>query len=310
MAIIVKKHNAMKKIYFLFIFLVSQIIHSKSQSYELGGISGKDTINKSDALGKKQGKWVIKGKHKPGSCFSEEQKAEEGKYNDNKKIGKWLEYYCNGNLKNQLTFQNGRPDGYAIMYHENGKISEEGNWKNNRWTGPYKLYYENGQPQHEFNFNASGKREGPVKYYYEDGQIAIEGTFVNGKEAGVIKEFHPNGDLKAEKTFNDGAVDVASIKEYEPKKPIIKVVEKIEGPKAIVNADENVNGGGSKNRGALVLNGQNTTYNKNKQITKDGFFKDNRLMDGKQYIYDANGILQRITVYKNGNYVGDAPVEN
>ena len=294
----------MKKIYFIFVFLVYQISQGQSQSYELGAKG--DTLNLIDALGKKQGKWILKGKHKPGSCFTPEQKAEEGKYADNRKIGKWLEYYCNGNMKNQLTFQNGRPDGYAIMYHENGKISEEGNWKNNRWTGPYKLYYENGQAQHEFNFNASGKREGPVKYFYENGQIAIEGAFVNGKEAGVITEYHENGDLKATKTFNDGAVDVASIKEFEPKKPIIKTVEKIEGPKAIVKADEKVNGA----KGPLVLNGQNITYNKNKQITKDGFFKDNRLMEGKAYIYDINGILQRVSVYKNGNYVGDAPIEN
>ncbi len=298
----------MKKIYFILIFLVYQISQGQSQSYEFGGPNNKDTINLIDALGKKQGKWILRGKHKPGSCFAPDQKAEEGKYADNRKIGKWFEYYCNGNMKNQLTFQNGRPDGYAIMYNENGKIAEEGNWKNNRWTGPYKLYYENGQPQHEFNFNASGKREGPVKYFYENGQLAIEGNFVNGKEAGVIKEYHENGDLKAEKTFNDGNVDVASIKEYEPKKPIVKTVEKIEGPKVVLKADEKPNGVTAK--GPMILNGPNITYNKNKQITKDGVFKDNRLMDGKNYIYDENGILQRISVYKNGVYVGDAPIEN
>jgi antitoxin component YwqK of YwqJK toxin-antitoxin module len=131
------------------------------------------------------------------------------------------------------------------MYHENGKISEEGNWKNNRWTGPYKLYYENGTPQHEFNFNATGKREGPVKYYHENGELAIEGNFVNGKESGVIKEYHENGDLKAEKTYNDGAVDVASIKEFEPKKPIVKTKDEPldNAPKlAVVKPDEKPNG--------------------------------------------------------------------
>lgn len=298
----------MKKIYLILIFLVYQISRGQSQSYELAA-NGKDTLNLIDALGKKQGKWIIKGKHKPGTCYTPEQKIEEGKYSDNRKVGKWFEYYCNGNMKNQLTFQNGRPDGYAIMYHESGKISEEGNWKNNRWTGPYKLYYENGQPQHEFNFNASGKREGPVKYYYENGQLAIEGNFINGKEAGVIKEYHENGDLKAEKTFNDGNVDPASIKEYEPKKPIVKIKDAPldNAPKlAVVKADEKPNGVAVRG----PLNGQNTTYNKNKQIAKDGIFKDNRLMDGKDYIYDENGILLRIAKYRNGIYIGDAPIEN
>jgi len=299
----------MKKIYLILIFLVYQVSQAQSQSYELGA-NGKDTLNLIDALGKKQGKWIIKGKHKPGSCFAPEQKVEEGKYSDNRKVGKWFEYYCNGNMKNQLTFQNGRPDGYAIMYNENGKISEEGNWKSNRWTGAYKLYYENGQVQHQFVFNASGKREGAQTYFYENGQVAVQGNFVNGKEAGVIKEFHENGDLKAEKTFNDGAVDVASIKEFEPKKPIVKIKEEPidNAPKVVLKPDEKPNGLTTK--GPFVLNGQNITYNKNKQITKDGIFKDNRLMDGKAYIYDDNGILQRIATYRNGNYVGDAPIEN
>lgn len=300
----------MRKVYFILIFLVYQMSQAQSQSYEFGGASGKDTINLIDALGKKQGQWVLKGKHKPGSCYAEDQVAEKGKYSENRKVGKWLEFYCNGNMKNQLTFQNGRTDGYAIMYHENGKVSEEGIWKNNRWTGPYKLYYENGQPQHEFNFNATGKREGPVKYFYENGQVAIEGSFVNGKEAGVIKEYHENGDLKAEKTYNDGNVDVASIKEFEPKKPIVKIKESPvdNAPKIVLKPDEKPNGVASK--GPMVLNGQNITYNKNKQITKDGVFDNNRLMDGKAYIYDENGILQRIAKYRNGIYVGDTPIEN
>ncbi len=300
----------MKKIYLVLIFLVYHVVVAQSRSFELGGPNGHDTLNLIDDLGKKQGKWVLKGKHKPGSCFAPEQKAEEGKYADNRKMGKWLEYYCNGNMKNQLTFQNGRPDGYAIMYHENGKIAEEGNWKNNRWVGDYKLYYENGQIQHQFVFNTSGKREGPQTYFYENGQVAVQGNFVNGKEAGVIKEFHENGDIKAEKTFNDGQVDVASIKEFEPKKPIVKAKEEPvdNAPKIVLAPDEKPNGAAKK--GPLVLNGPNITYNKNKQITKDGFFKDNRLIDGKAYIYDENGILQRIATYKNGAYVGDAPIEN
>ena len=79
-------------------------------------------------------------------------------------------------------------------------------------------------------------------------------------------------------------------------------------PKVVLKPDEKPNGATTK--GPMVLNGPNITYNKNKQITKDGVFKDNRLMDGKNYIYDENGILQRISVYKNGIYVGDAPIEN
>lgn len=281
-----------------------------AQTFEL---LGTDTINKTDLTGKKQGKWILYGKHKPGGCYAADKKAEEGKYVDNRKVGIWFEYFCNGNVKCKLTFVNGRPDGYAQMFHENGKISEEGNWKNNRWVGNYKLYYENGQVQHEFVFNNSGKRDGPQKYFYENGQVAIEGNFANGKEAGIIKEYYETGDIKAEKNFTDGNVDVASIKEFQPKKPIpAKSDSPLENaPVVKVKDDERPNEAVKKEtKGPLILNGEYKLYNKNKQITKDGIFVNSRFMDGKSYMYDDNGILQRIAVYKNGVYVGDAQVEN
>ncbi len=298
----------MKKLLYILI-TVCGASFAQSQSQE---VIGKDTVNRIDGDGKKQGKWILLGKHKPGTCYQAEQKIEEGKYQDNRKTGIWVEYFCNGNMKNKLTFVSGRPDGYAIMYHENGKISEEGNWKNQRWVGNYKLYYENGQVQHEFVFNPTGKREGAQKYFYENGQIAIEGNFANGKESGLIKEYHENGDIKAEKNYADGNVDVASIKEYAPKKPLVKKTDEPldNAPKIVVSKDEAPNEAVKKNTGPMVLNGMHTLYNKNKQITKDGEFKENRFINGKAYIYNDNGILTRVAVYKNGVYVGDTQVEN
>lgn len=297
----------MKKLLYILI-TVCGASFAQSQSYE---IIGTDTANRIDVDGKKQGKWILLGKHKPGTCYQPDQKVEEGKYQDNRKLGIWVEYFCNGNMKNKLTFVNGRPDGYAIMYHENGKISEEGNWKNQRWVGNYKLYYENGQVQHEFVFNPTGKREGAQKYFYENGQVAIEGNFANGKESGLIKEYHENGDIKAEKNYADGNVDVASIKEFAPKKPMVKKSDEPadNAPKITVTKDETPNEAAKKTAGPLVLNGPYTLYNKSKQITKDGVFKDNRFMEGKAYMYDENGILTRVAVYKNGIYVGDTQAE-
>jgi antitoxin component YwqK of YwqJK toxin-antitoxin module len=296
----------MKKLLYLLITFCGASF-AQSQSSE---VIGNDTCNKIDVDGRKQGKWILLGKHKPGTCYDPAAKVEEGKYQDNRKTGIWVEYFCNGNMKNKLTFANGRPDGYAIMYHENGKISEEGNWKVNKWVGNYKLYYDNGQVQHEFVFNPGGKRDGQQTYYYENGQKAIEGNFANGKESGLIKEYHENGDLKAEKNYADGNVDVESIKTYEPKKPIAKKsdVPAENAPKLIVAKDETPNEA-TKKPGPMILNGIHTLYNRNKQITKDGEFKDNAFMNGKSYIYNENGILTRVAVYKNGVYVGDTQAE-
>ncbi len=58
------------------------------------------------------------------------------------------------------------------------------------------------------------------------------------------------------------------------------------------------------------LNGYYVLYNKDRQKTKDGIFKDNRFMDGKSYIYNKDGILKRVEVYKEGAYVGDAQIDD
>jgi antitoxin component YwqK of YwqJK toxin-antitoxin module len=290
---------------YIFLLLIS-FFRNAAQTFEM---AGSDTINKVTAEGKKQGKWINYGRHKPGACYKPDQKAEEGLYADNRKTGIWMEYYCNGNVKSKITFVNGRPDGYAWMYHENGKICEEGNWKNSRWVGNYKLYYENGQVQHEFAFNASGKRDGPQKYFFDNGQVAIEGNFANGKEDGLIREYYENGDVKAEKNFAGGEVDAANIREYQPKKPILPKAEK--APPLKIAEDEKPNEAEKpESKGPMVLNGQHTLYNRNKQISKQGLFKDNTFIEGKAYIYNENGILARIAVYRNGLYIGDAQPEN
>jgi antitoxin component YwqK of YwqJK toxin-antitoxin module len=127
-----------------------------------------ESINKIDSLGKKQGKWIITGKDKAATCYKNYQIIEEGEYNDNKKTGLWTEYYCNGNIRNILTFKAGRPNGYATMFHENGKISEEGFWKNNRFVGRYKTYDTAGVIMHDVELDSLGRRKGAKNGSYID----------------------------------------------------------------------------------------------------------------------------------------------
>ena len=58
-----------------------------AQTYELDPSNKKDTINKIDVEGKKQGKWIVLGKTKTESCYASSAVVEEGFYVENKKIG-------------------------------------------------------------------------------------------------------------------------------------------------------------------------------------------------------------------------------
>lgn len=292
--------HAIKKI--VFSLLVLQIsLGALAQSFEIDPANKKDTINIIDTRGMKQRNWIVFGRSKPDSCYQRFSKVEEGVYADNRKKGIWTSYFCAGTVFKKVTFTNGRPDGYATIYHPNGKVAEEGLWKGNKWNGPYKNYYNNGQVKQEFSFTVAGKREGVQKYYYSDGTLQIAGNWQNGKENGVVTEYHPDGSIKKTVNYNDGNADVASIKEYSPKKEII--IEEVASTKKVSVAKDEVALGDQKT--ATMLNGYHVLFNRSRQKTKEGTFKDNRLMDGKNYIFDENGILQYVEIYKNGVFAGN-----
>ncbi len=138
----------------------------------------------------------------------------------------------------------------------------------------------------------------------------IQGSWAEGKEAGVLREYYENGDLKSEKNFEGGFLDVASVKNFEPKKPVKEVVKTVNDPDptplvVVDNVKEKVNSGKPFNG-----EGDYTLFNTNKQISKKGFFHQNRLMEGTVYIYNSNGILTRKALYKGGKYVGDGVIED
>ncbi len=278
-----------------------------SQSYQ---VYNGDTINKVDESNFKQGHWIYFGNMINLPEYKPEQKVEEGKYQDNRKDGIWVKYFPNEKVQSEITFSNNRPNGEYKIYYNNGQLQEQGMWKNNRNTGAFKRYHENGQPQQEFVFNETGKRDGTQKYFHENGQLMIIGDIKEGKETGEFKEFFSNGDLKSVKVFDEaGVLNTEKSKEFEPVKPEVKIIEtKPDVPEkvtSVVTKDEKVN------EAVSVFNGEgnNTLYNKNKQVSQKGFFKGGRLKDGEKYIYDKDGILTTIEKYKNFKYIGDGVIE-
>lgn len=268
-----------------------------------------DTLNQVDpSTGLKQGYWIVYNSIKKLPAYPAEAKVEEGKFADSKKTGMWKMFYPNGNIKSEITFTENRPKGYAKMYYENGKLQEEGNWENNRWVGDYKSYYENGQTFYNFKYTNTGKREGKQEYFYDNGKVMMTGEMHDGKETGVWEERYENGDLRAKKAFNDGALDAENTEVYAPKEPLPPKKEEIskEPAKVVDSKIEKANAAAKPFDG----NGYAKLFLPGARISKDGEFKNYRLIDGKDYIYNMDGILERIAVYKTGKYVGDAPIED
>lgn len=274
---------------------------------------GQDTEKAmTDANGLKQGYWIIKNDVKKLPGYTPDAKVEEGHYKDNLKQGLWIQYYPGGAIKNKVTFKDNRPEGYTISFYENGKTQEEGIWKNNRWVGDYKLCYESGAVQHQFHFNDNGKRDGNQKYFYPNGQLMIDGSWTGGKQSGQTIEYYDDGTVKAKQNFNNGELDQSTSQVFPPKGPdkatdVTATVAAKDAPKVpvtVVKADEKPNLPEKQFDGE----GYWKLYNRNKLIAKDGIFHLGHLMDGKEYIYNNDGILQRIALYKQGTYQGDVPI--
>lgn len=296
--------SRMKKILYIFIpvFICSISVAQSVNTLEI--IDG-DTVNIVDENNLKQGFWKIFGKMRRVPGYEPDQVIEQGKYGNSRKQGLWTKFFASGKTKSEIEYKNSRPNGAYRIFYENGQIEEEGNWKNNRNTASFKRYYENGQVSQNFAFNPSGKRDGKQVYFYENGQVMIEADIAAGKET-FVKEYYEDGTVKAEKSFVDGKLDEANTKVYESKAPVKDrdAEELKKAPIEIVKVEESE----KSNTGGFKGEGQHKMYNRNKEISKDGFFKDYRLIDGLNYQYDSNGILIKVKRYKDGRYIGDAPL--
>lgn len=290
------------------ILLISMLFLGSLNIVSAGGqtvtYNGKE-VNKKGADGKKTGYWVVFGKDKTNSGFADDAVMEEGEYEAGKKTGLWKTYYSNGKIKSEIVYKNNRPSGSFKTYYDNGQVEEEGNWKGTFYTGSLKRYYSNGQLAQEKNFNESGKSEGPQKYIYENGVVELEFNSKNGVEEGKMVRRYPNGDIKEEKEFNGGNVVEGSDKSYAMVNPEVKI-DLTPGlkDKVIGKSEGEVNPVDDK-----VPDGYQKRYNKNKQIVEDGLFEGGKLKKGKKYVYDKNGLLDKIEVYNDFKYSGDAQID-
>jgi antitoxin component YwqK of YwqJK toxin-antitoxin module len=254
--------------------------------------------------GKKEGYWIVYGKTKNNPKYLDGEIFEEGEYKNNRKEGVWKKYYPGGLLKSEITYISGRPIGSFKTFFPNGQLEEKGCWKGRVYIGYFERYYEDGTLSQKKKFNKKGKTEGVVKYYHSNGQLELSFSTDNGKEVGMATRFWPNGDLKEEIEFNDegDGVSFGIIDRVNPKFNIPIVKLKKEGISMVgnINLADDI----EPHIPRALFDGYNKTYNENKDILMDGEFLKGKLMDGKHYIYDENGLLERIEVYKSGKFIG------
>lgn len=260
----------------------------------------QDKVNQRSADGKKQGKWIYYGKDRPSEGFPPNGKIEEGEYRDDRREGTWIKYHHDGvtpKLKGE--YVNNRPNGRYVRYHMNGRIKETGNYVSSRYNDSLKRFHENGQVEYEAIYNPQGQEHGKVKYYYPNGQVEFEYTSVNGIASGKATRYYENGDVKEIIEYNtDGSLRSSLQKEMES--PTVKIKDPAASAETAPKIQKPIVKGGK-----FQPNGYNKVYNTGDEIWQDGDFKDGRLFNGKVYVYDRDGILLKVKIFKNGVYHSD-----
>jgi len=185
--------------------------------YKNGIVYQRETINRKDTSGMKQGIWK--------DFYDDETVKSEGKYVNNVKVGYWKEYNKKGLLLETEKYSAGKlvVDAEEVdfldirkTFHENSEISSICNYnKSGKREGICRYFndtglvinarvYKNGNLMGEGMADADGIKDEHWKEYYESGKLRAEGTYKSGLKLGEWKFYYENEKLEQKGSFAQG----------------------------------------------------------------------------------------------------------
>jgi len=286
---------------FLFCFLAN--------GYSQVTYEGKEA-NIVDDAGKKIGTWVFYAKDKNLPGFPPEAVVEAGDYKTGRKSGIWKKFYPSGNVKSEINYQNGRIFGEFTTYHDKpGAISESGSMKGRAMSGPHKRINEDGIVTIEKNYGPDGRMQGPQIFRHKNGQVEFEFEKKDGKNVGTATRYFPNGDVKEQIVYNDDG----SVKSSEKKARVNPKYEDPEPPALAKKAPKLPSDAYVQIDGKIVTkipSGKQKVFNQAGDILYDGFFEGGEFKDGDYYVYDEDGLIMHIEVFKKFRYVAKGVIKD
>ncbi|MGY0392649.1 toxin-antitoxin system YwqK family antitoxin [Bizionia sp. KMM 8389] len=128
----------------------------------------------------------------------------EGYLLNNKKTGKWVSYYENGEVKSVRNFKDGKPDGYQKLDYSQ-VLYMEGYSRNGLKIGVWKSYFKDtNQLKYLKHFDNHGNKIGEWKSYYETGELYLTETFFNNQANGKETTYFKNGNVYTTGLKQDG----------------------------------------------------------------------------------------------------------
>lgn len=202
------------------------------------------------------------------------------------------------------------------VYYSNDSIkmkSEEGFYIDNRKNGPWIKYFEDGKQIKIKAIYKNNRPFGPCWKYYRNGKLKMyQGSFGKIINDSVV-EYDSLGTLRYKAVYDQygylcSEFSEAGGRKYDPLRTSYtrgQVYDVSDSTTIIKQQFAPILANPKTKNGTFNENGFNEVLTLDKDPLQVGLFKDGKLWDGKVYIYDRDGILLKVKVFKEGIYVGD-----
>ena len=281
------------------------------------------------------GKNTDSGYYSDGNlAYIQEVKIIKGK--DSILHGKYIEYYKNGQIKVQGSYNEGKRDGEfkaflrngksaGSVFYKDGKIIKSTLVKAMKDNASFSLVtdinyslnsheivtdeFPNQLLKQYFIFNKNGLLDGESREYYEEGDIKSVSLFKNNVADGIFISYYQNGNIKEKHTYKNGNEEGEGLFYYENAKLEEKYFMKngkLEGESTAYFEDGKIRNKSIFKDGVKL---EEETYKddeirkntfKNGEIVQQDIYSKNKKLKAKKFFL-GNGKTKIISYYENGN---------
>jgi len=132
--------------------------------------------------------------------------AARGNYIGTMRDSVWL-YYSNNTktLSRRVEYVEGKQHGKEQSFYPEGNIAEEIIWENGLKNGPWTQYFKNGQPKLTATY-INDKLDGAFTVFSHNGKKEIVGTYRHDARDGEWKHYDENGKLITTIRYSEGKI--------------------------------------------------------------------------------------------------------
>lgn len=118
------------------------------------------------------------------------------------KLLSWKEWYSNGVLRLHKTFLNEKLHGLSEEFFEDGSLSAQCSYENGLTVGPAIFHQEDGS-RVELFYNKEGKIDGSLQVYHADGSLAQEKDFRQNSVLKEVRTYYSKSEAGAERCLKE-----------------------------------------------------------------------------------------------------------